>query len=468
MRATRKHTPMARAGRRLRILCVAADWLSTSVAWLLFDIARFNLLDSGFSTLGSFLLSATVMTGQIAFPTAMLGVYWLTGYYNDPLHRSRITELGQTAAAALAATLAVLMLMLLNDLTPDVKTDYLLLATLFGLLTVIVWIPRAIITAVVTRRFRSGRFMMRAAIIGDHANDDRRLPRGIFPACRLDAAKAADYRADDIDCFILTPPSSSSVDSLLPLIGRLMRHDLPVYLSPDTGSTDGFRYGNRRHSAAPAGRKDDRCRAPMLTDLSRTDMDMSTLNIKRLADITVSLAALALLWPVILALAAAIGVTSRGNPFYRQKRIGYHGRLFSIIKLRTMRSGAEDISGPTLSSADDPRITQLGRVLRKYRIDELPQFVNILCGEMSLVGPRPERPYFEQQVIAIAPQYVLLHQLRPGLTSWGMVDYGYASTVSAMAERLRYDLLYLENVGFITDMKIIIHTISTIATGKGI
>lgn len=457
---------MARAARRLRILCVAADWLSTAVAWLLFDIARYHILASGFHSLESFLLSATVMTGQIAFPTAMLGIYWLTGYYNDPLHRSHISELGQTAAAAFAGTLAVLILVLLNDLTPDVASDRLLLATLFGLLLVTVWIPRAIITGAVSRRFSSGRYIRRAAIVGDPGDDKSRLPRGIFPACRLEAAKAPDYRVDDIDCFILIPEPTQSIDSLLPLAGKLMRHDLPVYLSPHPDSTMRFPYGNRRHSSAPAGRKGDR--SPMLTDLSSTDMDESTLNIKRLADITVSLAALALLWPVILGVAAAIGVTSQGSPFYRQKRIGYHGRLFSIIKLRTMRSDAEDISGPTLSSADDPRITPLGRILRRYRIDELPQFVNILRGDMSLVGPRPERPYFEQQVIAIAPQYAMLHQLRPGLTSWGMVDYGYATTVRAMAERLRYDLLYLENVGFITDMKIIIHTISTIVTGKGI
>lgn len=468
MGAPRSNTPMARAARRLRILCVAADWLSTAVAWLIFDIVRFHILASGFSSLESFLLSATVMTGQIAFPTAMLGIYWLTGYYNDPLHRSHISELGQTAAAAFAGTLAVLILMLLNDLTPDVAADRLLLATLFGLLLVTVWIPRALITGAVTRRFRSGRYIRRAAIVGDPGYEKNRLPRNIFPACRLEADKAPDYRADDIDCFILLPEATQSIDSLLPLAGKLMHHDLPVYISPHPDSTIPFPYGNRRHLSAPAGRKGNRDRASMLTDLSRTDMDESTLNIKRLADITVSLAALALLWPVILGVAAAIGVTSHGNPFYRQQRIGYHGRIFSIIKLRTMRSDAEDMSGPTLSSADDPRITPLGRILRRYRIDELPQFVNILRGDMSLVGPRPERPYFERQVIAIAPQYAMLHQLRPGLTSWGMVDYGYATTVRAMAERLRYDLLYLENVGFITDMKIIIHTISTIATGKGI
>lgn len=459
---------MARVGRRLRILCVAADWLSTAVAWLLFDIARFHLLDSGFGSLESFLLSGTVMTGQILFPTVMLGIYWLTGYYNNPLHRSRVTEFWQTAAAALAGTLSVLILMLLNDLTADVALDHKLLITLFGLLLVTVWIPRAAITAAVTRCFRTGRYIWRAAIISAPDADTCRLPRGISTVCRLDADNADEYPADDIDCFIIIPEPAQSVDSLLPVAGKLMRHDLPVYLFPNPDGTSYCRYGNRHQSSAPVGRRKESAYALMLTDLSRTDMNESTLNIKRLADITVAACALALLWPVILGLAAAVGVTSHGNPFYRQKRIGYHGKSFSIIKLRTMRSDAEDISGPTLSSANDPRITPLGRILRRYRLDELPQLVNILRGEMSLVGPRPERPYFEQQIIAMAPQYALLHQLRPGLTSWGMVDYGYATTVKAMIERLRYDLLYLENVGFITDIKIIIHTISIIATGKGI
>lgn len=127
-----------------------------------------------------------------------------------------------------------------------------------------------------------------------------------------------------------------------------------------------------------------------------------------------------------------------------------------------------EVSGPALSTLNDPRITQVGRFLRKYRLDELPNFWNVLRGDMSLVGPRPEREYYIKQIMAKAPYYILIHQVRPGITSWGMVKYGYASDVDGMIERLRYDLLYIENVSLLIDLKILFYTVQTVFTGKGI
>lgn len=131
-----------------------------------------------------------------------------------------------------------------------------------------------------------------------------------------------------------------------------------------------------------------------------------------------------------------------------------------------MRPDAE-AHGPRLSSETDPRITPLGRVLRKYRLDELPQFWNVLKGDMSLVGPRPERRYFINKIMAEAPCYSLVHQVRPGITSWGMVKYGYASEVAQMVKRLKYDLVYLANMSFIVDLKILIYTVKTVVKGRG-
>ena len=127
-----------------------------------------------------------------------------------------------------------------------------------------------------------------------------------------------------------------------------------------------------------------------------------------------------------------------------------------------------EANGPTLSTLDDPRITKLGKIMRKYRLDELPQFWNVVKGDMSLVGPRPEREYYIKQIIKIAPYYSLVHQVRPGITSWGMVKFGYASNVDEMISRLKYDLLYIENVSLAVDLKIIFYTINTVFTGKGI
>jgi exopolysaccharide biosynthesis polyprenyl glycosylphosphotransferase len=190
-------------------------------------------------------------------------------------------------------------------------------------------------------------------------------------------------------------------------------------------------------------------------------------NLKRLADIISAALALILLSPLFLIVAIIIRRDSKGPVFFSQWRIGRSGKPFRIIKFRSMRTDAEQ-DGPRLSSTMDRRITKVGRYLRKYRIDELPQFWNVLKGDMSLVGPRPERDYYIRQIMDIAPYYSKLLQVRPGITSWGMVKYGYASTVFQMVERMRYDLMYINNCSIAVDLKILGFTVRTVLTGKGI
>ncbi|MCL4142090.1 UNVERIFIED_CONTAM: hypothetical protein GTU68_046685 [Idotea baltica] len=157
---------------------------------------------------------------------------------------------------------------------------------------------------------------------------------------------------------------------------------------------------------------------------------------------------------------------SKGPIFYSQERIGKQGQPFKILKFRTMHTDAEK-AGPALSSDHDPRITKVGKWLRKLRLDELPQFWNVLIGEMSIVGPRPERQFFIDQIVKIAPHYRHLHKVRPGITSWGQVKYGYASNVTEMVQRLQFDILYLENMSLALDLKIILYTIIVIVEGRG-
>ena len=158
---------------------------------------------------------------------------------------------------------------------------------------------------------------------------------------------------------------------------------------------------------------------------------------------------------------------SPGPVFFRQERIGYLGQPFWMYKFRTMYVNAEE-NGPSLSSEDDLRVTPFGRIMRKYRLDELPQFWNVLKGDMSLVGPRPERKYFIDEIVKTAPYYYLLHNVRPGITSLGMVKYGYAASVDKMVERIEYDILYYENMSLTLDLTILIYTVKTVITGKGV
>ena len=188
--------------------------------------------------------------------------------------------------------------------------------------------------------------------------------------------------------------------------------------------------------------------------------------LKRAGDILVSLILLILLIPLILLILFRIRLDSRGPLIYSQERIGRYGRPFRIFKFRSMYSDAEK-DGPRLSHDGDDRCTPWGAVMRKWRLDEIPQFVNVLRGEMSIVGPRPERQYYIDQILKMAPYYSRILTVRPGITSWGQVKFGYASDLSQMMERLRFDLIYVENLSLQLDIKIILYTILVLFQGKG-
>ena len=468
--------------KRQRAKYVVGDFFSTNLACLLFNVVRYyfdNQIGADYGSLTRFLSSPMVVVGQVVFPLVLLGVYYLSGYYNGVFLKSRLKEFVTTATTALVGMIIIFFVAIVNDHIAGRAFAYELMLLLFGILFVPVYLVRYSITRVATRKIHNREWSFNTLIVGTSVTAtkleqrlremkksmgfnvvgyvqilDGELDRELnLPVYKISEIEEVCARLNIKNLIVI--PHRHGIKATMSLVNSLLPLDCPIYISPDLYQllTSKVRISN--------------VVGEPLVDISRTQMSPSTRNLKRVSDVVISFFTLLLISPLLLVIAILVKCDSRGPVFYRQQRIGYHKKPFYIYKFRSMKVDAE-VSGPALSTLNDPRITRLGRVLRKYRLDELPNFWNVLCGDMSIVGPRPEREYYIKQILAKAPYYTLIHQVRPGITSWGMVKYGYASDVEGMIERLKYDLLYIENVSMLVDLKILFYTVQIVVTGKGI
>ncbi len=204
-----------------------------------------------------------------------------------------------------------------------------------------------------------------------------------------------------------------------------------------------------------------------LIDINPQLMPAWEQKVKRLMDVTIAALMLITASPLIIAAAIAIKLNSRGPVFYRQERCGIHGSPFKIVKFRSMYIDAETKTGPVWSRKNDPRVTSVGRFIRKVRIDEIPQMWNVLRGEMSLIGPRPERPFFVEKLSKEIPYYKRRLKVRPGITGWAQVKHKYDETVEDVKEKVKFDLFYIENMSIRMDLKILLRTVLVVLFGKG-
>lgn len=189
--------------------------------------------------------------------------------------------------------------------------------------------------------------------------------------------------------------------------------------------------------------------------------------LKRFFDIFIACIVIIPLVPLWIILSLAIKINSRGPIFYWQDRIGTDGKQFKIVKFRSMFKDAETHTGPIWAAEDDPRITKVGRFMRRFRLDEVPQFLNVLSGQMSVVGPRPERPYFVQKLMEEFPFYYRRHKVRPGITGWAQIKHSYDTTIEDVRQKLKYDFFYIENISISLDLKIMFNTVAVMFSGKG-
>ena len=417
--------------RKQQLWYILADLISSELVWLCFLGFRWMAYEGRVGVLEDVLIPAfDFWLPLIVYPMVCLGIYYLSGYYLRPFQKPLWREFLRTLISALVISLLFFFIIIIDDEVSSYNRYLVSLGVLFGLQFVLSYIPRLTITLLSRRR-------------------------GILRTKTVRSIKEAEALvAGEQDEVILDLPDGYTDRQLYELIARLYPLSCEISMIP--------RVYDMLTGAARIGQLD----RPSLIRITEQAMTDSELCIKRAFDITASAIGMIVLSPLLAVIALGVRCSSKGPIIYSQERIGQYGLPFKIYKFRTMIDHAEN-GTPQITQDNDPRITKIGHWLRKYRLDELPQLWNILRGDMSVVGPRPERPYFIEQIMKDAPYYCLLYKVRPGLTSWGPIRVGYTDTLEKMIERLNCDIVYVENMSLLLDLKILFFTTGVIIHGKG-
>ncbi len=445
------------------LIYLLSDLIAALLAWICFFVFRKIAVEKIPYFIISALNDKNFIIGIIVIPSIWVAYYYFTDTYHSLLKKSRLSEIYKTAIQSFIGSVLLFFTLMLDDIIRGYKDYYFLF---FGYLIVhfnLTIFSRLFILSVVKQKVENGKWRIPTLLIGTIDSIQKieqeiqlskvKLPYFISSKI-IFTNEAAILNAIVIEEDVIIALKQTQQHTLENLIFHFLNKGKTVQILPDEVDILSGKIKTQSVFGSP------------LIEIPIELMSPWQKISKRGVDIIVSIFGLLFLFPVLVFIAIKVKKTSDGSIFFLQERIGLNGKTFSIIKFRSMMENAEN-GVPRLSSEHDARITPFGKIMRKYRIDELPQLWNVLKGDMSLVGPRPERKYFIDQIIQTAPQYQLLQRVKPGITSLGMVKYGYASTLQEMLQRMRYDLLYIENISMLMDLKILIYTTMILWKGKG-
>ena len=460
---------------------ILSDILSAEIVWVIFFIYRQSLIDSNLDlNFYNFFYSSFFWMGAGLFPLFWNLLYVSAGMYRRIYRKTRLIELGQTVVTSLIGFLLLFFTFIIEDKAFQ-NTN---LASLFFVFLIahfaLTYVGRFFITHRTIKKIYVRKIGFNTILIGANDNafkvfNDLGNEKyssgnkfiGFVNAKEQDEYKMAialPYLGNIADLprlikefaieEVVIAIEKTETDLLTSIITELELFDVVIKIIP---LFHDYIFGNV---------KTTRIFQVPLIEISPDMMPAWQFSVKRFLDILFSVLAIILLSPIYILTAIGVKLSSTGSIFYSQERIGKNGKFFKMIKFRSMYSNAES-NGPQLSGKSDNRITPFGALIRKLRIDEIPQFFTVLKGEMSIVGPRPERQFYIDLMLVRAPHFKLMQKVKPGMTSLGQVKFGYAENIDEMIERLQYDILYLENMSLAMDFKIMVWTILIVIQGRG-